>query len=255
MVRDAPSGIAVAAPILNEAPYLVEWIEFHRLVGVDHFVIYDNGSTDDCVDVLRPFIQAGIVSLVPWRPFGPLDTQTAAYAHATTNFGSKFRWLAMIDVDEFLFPVNADTLVPVLARYDAYAALRVSRVEFGPGGHKTKPEGLVTENYLQASTSVDYRKVKTIARPPAIVRPFAHLTEVDGEEIQMELPVAGGTPGLRINHYFSRSEAEFEAKLRRGWRRGGSSKIRKKLDVLAEITRDTVRDEEILRFSRRLPHP
>lgn len=32
--------------VRNEIPYLFEWIEFHRLQGVDHFILYDDESTD-----------------------------------------------------------------------------------------------------------------------------------------------------------------------------------------------------------------
>jgi hypothetical protein len=30
----------------DEAPYLLEWIAFHKMIGVALFVLYDNGSTD-----------------------------------------------------------------------------------------------------------------------------------------------------------------------------------------------------------------
>ena len=33
--------LSICAIYRDEAPYLVEWIEFHRLVGVEHFYLYD----------------------------------------------------------------------------------------------------------------------------------------------------------------------------------------------------------------------
>ena len=33
--------------VKNEAFYIKEWIEFHRMIGVTHFYIYDNESSDD----------------------------------------------------------------------------------------------------------------------------------------------------------------------------------------------------------------
>ena len=36
--------------VKNEAFYIKEWIEFHRMIGVTHFYIYDNESSDDFVD-------------------------------------------------------------------------------------------------------------------------------------------------------------------------------------------------------------
>lgn len=39
--------LSIGAIFKDEAPYLAEWIEFHRLVGVEHFFLYDNLSTDE----------------------------------------------------------------------------------------------------------------------------------------------------------------------------------------------------------------
>ena len=39
--------ISVACIIKNEGPYLKEWIEYHKLIGVEHFYVYDNESSDD----------------------------------------------------------------------------------------------------------------------------------------------------------------------------------------------------------------
>ena len=41
--------------------YLAEWIEFHRLIGVERFFLYDNGSADDHEQVLAPYVDEGIV--------------------------------------------------------------------------------------------------------------------------------------------------------------------------------------------------
>ena len=38
----------------DEASYLREWIEFHRLVGVERFFLYDHESVDDSREVLAP---------------------------------------------------------------------------------------------------------------------------------------------------------------------------------------------------------
>jgi len=47
----------------DEAFYLREWIEFHRLVGVERFYLYDNFSEDNHREVLAPYIESGIVVL------------------------------------------------------------------------------------------------------------------------------------------------------------------------------------------------
>ena len=54
----------------DAASYLAEWIEFHRLVGVERFFLYDNGSADDHRDVLAPYVDEGIAVVHDWpMPF------------------------------------------------------------------------------------------------------------------------------------------------------------------------------------------
>ena len=56
--------IAVACIIKNEGPYLKEWLEYHKLIGVEHFYVYDNESTDDTKDILKPYIDSGEVTYI-----------------------------------------------------------------------------------------------------------------------------------------------------------------------------------------------
>src|SRR4051794_11337491 len=48
----------VCAIFQNEAKYLKEWIEYHRLVGAQHFYLYNNRSTDHYMDILQPYIDS-----------------------------------------------------------------------------------------------------------------------------------------------------------------------------------------------------
>jgi len=95
--------LALCAIFRDEAPYLAEWLAFHRLVGVDHFFLYDNGSADRPEDVLRPFLTEGCVTLRPWPvPFHE-HAARRAYADCLEQVRGRVRWLACLDVDEFLF--------------------------------------------------------------------------------------------------------------------------------------------------------
>ena len=44
----------------DDAAYLAEWIEFHRLMGVERFFLYDNGSTDNHREVLAGYLAEGV---------------------------------------------------------------------------------------------------------------------------------------------------------------------------------------------------
>lgn len=58
--------LAVCAIAKDEGPYFKEWIEYHRLVGVGKFYIYDNESTDDTKKILEPYIASGLVDYLYW---------------------------------------------------------------------------------------------------------------------------------------------------------------------------------------------
>src|SRR5262249_4766808 len=60
--------LSIATIVRNEAPYLAEWLEFHRMLGVEHIYFYDNESTDDSIGVISPFAQDNFVTVTPW-PF------------------------------------------------------------------------------------------------------------------------------------------------------------------------------------------
>ena len=58
--------LSICAIYRNEAPYLREWVEFHRLAGVERFFLYDNRSTDEHREVLAPRIEDGTVVVREW---------------------------------------------------------------------------------------------------------------------------------------------------------------------------------------------
>lgn len=55
--------LSICAIFRDEAPYLKEWIEFHRMLGVQHFYLCSHNSIDNYKDVLKPYIRKGIVEL------------------------------------------------------------------------------------------------------------------------------------------------------------------------------------------------
>ncbi|MFZ4099239.1 MAG: glycosyltransferase family 92 protein [Chlamydiia bacterium] len=115
--------LAICTIFKNEAPWLREWIEYHRLVGVDHFVLFNNDSTDQWEEVLEPYMQRGIVEVVHWPNRGTPDgapyfwvyhTQIPALNEGVRQLRKSADWVALIDVDEFLVPVTAPSMTTLL---------------------------------------------------------------------------------------------------------------------------------------------
>src|SRR3954452_16246495 len=90
-----PIRLAVCAIFRDEAPYLAEWVTFHRLQGVERFYLYDNRSSDDWRSALAPEIDAGIVEPLRW-PFVP--GQRPAYENCLEQHREDAHWIAFIDI-------------------------------------------------------------------------------------------------------------------------------------------------------------
>lgn len=169
------------AAIKNEAPYLNEWLAFCVLEGIEHILLYDNGSTDDSKEVLRPWIEAGIVELFDWPIHWKNGAQTRAYADALRRLRGRTRWAAFIDPDEYLFSPTGKRLPEILRRYESHAGVIVNWQCYGTSGHETRPTGLTIESYTRRARTdwARNRRVKTIVDPLlAVEAEGSHLFKV-----------------------------------------------------------------------------
>jgi hypothetical protein len=173
--------LSAATVFQNEAPYLEEWLAFCVSEGVEHFLLYDNCSTDNSREVLEPWIASGIVELVDWPLHWKNGAQTKAFLDALGRLRGRSRWAAFIDVDEFLFSPTGRPLPEVLRQYEGHAGVIVNWQCYGTSGHVTRPAGLTIESYTRRA-STDWprnRRVKTIVDPMLAVAPqSAHLFKV-----------------------------------------------------------------------------
>ena len=256
------SGLAVVGIARNEANYLAEWLEFHLMMGAGHIYLYDNGSTDRSGEVTQAFEAAGEVTVIAWPTLPATSPQLSAYADAVNRFGGRWRWMAFIDVDEFLYPAEGDTLTATLERgYGDLPGLEVPWRNFGFGGHDRTPPPPVIAAYTRraagpATATRHLRKVKSIVDPAAIVgiRSAHHFPYRRGAPVRL----APGDEPIRLNHYFTRSRQEFETKLGAGnvyW--GGIADMRRvsrerHLLMARLIEESPVDDTTILRFAPEL---
>ncbi len=164
--------LAVCAVFRDEAPYLAEWIEFHRLVGVDHFFLYDDRSRDAGREVLGPYVAGGLVTLEECAMPLASGGQGWAYDDALGRARGQFRWLAFIDVDEFLFSPEQDSLVNVLAAFEAHPGVLVNWQVYGSSGLQRRPDWLVIESFTRRARTewVRNRRVKSIVDPSRALR-------------------------------------------------------------------------------------
>lgn len=224
----SPRYLSVVAVLKDEGPNLVEWLDFHLLVGVDHFYLYDNGSTDNTKELLQRYIDKGQVTY----SYNTMDMcQMACYYNALTAFRDQSKWMAFIDLDEFLFAPRSsrlpdgDCLKQRLRKYEEVPGVAVNEVFFGSNGHETRPHGGVLLNYTRRGSWVN-KHVKSIVQPQFTLcpagNPHSFLYTQGGACNEKYLPCPGpfNDPGsaevFRINHYWVKSKEEYKVKMSRG---------------------------------------
>ena len=175
--------LAVVAIFKNEEHYLKEWLDYHLLAGVDHFYLYDNDSSDDCAEILAPYVAAGLVTS---KKISGGSAQFAAYADAVLNYRFHCRRMAFIDLDEFIFPKNTTASIParldeILKNFPDASGLAINWQLFGSNGEETADYSRGVLERFTRRASVDWvmpipnrdipggnAQVKTVADPRRI---------------------------------------------------------------------------------------
>ncbi|SLN17319.1 glycosyltransferase family 2 protein [Pseudooctadecabacter jejudonensis] len=87
----------------NEGPYLLEWLAYHKKIGIDEFCIFSNDCTDGTNLMLNRLDQLGVVKHYD-NPQGPnMDPQRSAYSRANRlKWVKSADWVLIVDADEFL---------------------------------------------------------------------------------------------------------------------------------------------------------
>jgi hypothetical protein len=208
----------------DENSYLQEWLDYHILLGVEHFWIYDNESVVPLSETLAEYINKGwvTVNIIKGR-----SMQMFAYDHCIQTYGQYSKWIGFIDTDEFIVLHSREQLITYLKQFEPYGGMAISSLFFGEGGNKTRPRGGQICGYR--TRTPDYfprnRLVKMIVQPDKVIFPkdphtflFRNQDYAVNEKFQrvdtQMYPCHIDT--IQLNHYFTRSEAEWKEKKARG---------------------------------------
>lgn len=224
--------LAVCAIAKNEGPYFKEWLDWHISQGVEKFYIYDNESTDCTRDVLAPYIESGVVEYIYYPGY---RRQIAAYDDCIDRHRFDTRWLAFIDLDEFIVPLRDSSITEFLTGFENSPVVEINWLIYGSGGAEKKSPAPVMERFRHHSLPSHKlnRHVKSIVNPRRVFTMTGchEAARIDG--------VAADSHGdpitrnfrerepqqdvIRINHYAVRSKEEFIEKQNRG-RASGSQR-------------------------------
>lgn len=137
----------------NEAPYIVEWVAYHRQIGIDDFLIYTNDCSDGTDAILQRLQEMGLVqhrSNDEWK--GQSPQQHALNMSLKEKVMREAVWIAHIDVDEFInVRVGNGTLQDLLAHMPGATNVALTWRLFGHNGIRGLEDRLVIDQFDHAA--------------------------------------------------------------------------------------------------------
>lgn len=209
---------SVAAIFKCEEPYIGDWVKYHLGIGAEHIYLYDNDSPDRSAEVAKDVGRDKVtIHPIPGHP-----VQHKAYAQCLHQYRQASRWLAFLDIDEYLVPLTP--LYELLKYYEFYPAVCPHWILFGSSGHQLYTPVPVPERFTHSQADVNIH-VKSIVNPMrthnwVTAHRFTHDTEPVDEKCNRigmyDSTPAGGTADIiYVAHYTTKSKEEcFERRSR-----------------------------------------
>jgi hypothetical protein len=234
--------VCVIATARNEGLYLVEWIAYHRAIGVESFFLYSNDNSDGSDELLAALARTGFINWFPSEIAAGRNAQAKVYGHALGLLPDPldYRWALIMDLDEFFVfhPNMFGTIVDYIAWQEVQPvdAIALNWVVFGSGGQVQWRDEPVTRRFT--SHGGPGPLIKTLFRPRKFIHSTPHYPNPYGQTPfvfrnsdrglhpyhDAEDPSVSEAPlayHAWINHYFYKSAEEYLWK----WARGRVSKV------------------------------
>jgi hypothetical protein len=167
------------------------------------------------------------------------------------------RWAALIDLDEFIVPMDTTNALDFLRKYEDRGAIYVRWEPFGTSYiPKLPPNALVTESFHLKWKFIKGHEMlgKSIVKPHRVVDPNIHTCTLLPEYSYFDSnpDMQNEFPQIKLHHYWSRDE-EFliNEKLARKVRINGWKINKKKIEFFKHLFND-VPDDGMKRFTPEL---
>lgn len=215
---------AVCLIARDENAYIREWAEYHLRIGFDAVILYDNESTVPLKEEVTDLATMGrvLTHTHPSAPEGWIKTQGNAYTDCMARYRDTFKWIAVIDADEFLLPKQTRNIKEFLAEYECYGAVVANWVMFGSSGVLTNESRSQVFTFIHTADEekttiksiVQPRKVQAFTGPHGADLLPGHFA-VSADHFPLEPSVYSApfsNDHIQLNHYWWRSREDYMTK-------------------------------------------
>jgi hypothetical protein len=212
----------------DEELYIIEWITYHLKIGFYKIFIYDNNDDftklPNCLKILDPELRKKIIII----HFPGKYKQMNAYNHFLKNYSNNWKWVAIIDCDEFIVIKNSNyiPIKKILIKCCKEGSLGLHWKLFG-NNHKDIYEDIpVTSRFIKCDKILNPH-IKSISvckdishfNNPHYPILYNHKKQKDylGRIITGPLQYNGlDNDTICVNHYFCKTKKEWDIKRERG---------------------------------------
>lgn len=229
--KEFPYELGIVVIAKNEGFYIREFIEYYLLAGQGKLKIYlyDNESSDDTAEIAKEYEQTGNLT---YTYFPGKQMQNVSYNDAVKNYGSECRYMAFIDMDEYIVPTEnkplPEIITSLIRKKPNAGGLGINWCMYGSSGFLTRQEGKITQTYLRRGEMGHWlnRHVKTVCNPRLVKNyisphfPVYRLgtwsIDSKGKRQRLWFNRKLSYDEIRVHHYFCKSKEEFITKQQRG---------------------------------------
>lgn len=201
--------------------YLNEWLNWHRLIGVDCFFIYDNDST---IPIQKTILNMDGVTVIPF----PGKIQQLVVYNDCLEKQKKVKdcdWIALIDDDEFIVIEKGN--IKTFLSEQKHSGVCLNWILFG-ASEETGTENLTQiqkyKKHIPLTNSVNthvksivkVEAVKKIQHPHFAIYKDGIAVDVFGNEVNSPFVKKAVQEIAWINHYHCRSRNEYMERVARG---------------------------------------
>lgn len=144
--------VLIVVSMKNEGPYLLEWLSWHKAIGVTDFVVFTN-HCEDGTDLMLDRLDA--IGEVTHLPNPALLSDIRAYQPAALTYAHQMPlfkradFILSMDADEFVnVRVPGYRLPDLLASVPAFDALSINELNHGVNGYERIEDVWLTETRL-----------------------------------------------------------------------------------------------------------